>query len=181
MIRSIAPGLLVALAIAGLGTLSAPARAVDPVDEPAKPAKRAEARLWWNAPAFVEKLGLSGEQRAQMDQLFEAYESERKDAARSSNARRPFFQALEQGDMEQARRELDSWAEGERAAVQAGGKLKVEVLSLLSEEQRKALASLHPRLIRKTWAPGASWEPRPPAKRPAGPSAAEETGEPSQP
>jgi hypothetical protein len=101
-----------------------------------------------------------------MDQLFETYRSERKNTARSSSARQPFLEALEHGDMEGARSKLDSWAEGERAAVQAGGKLKIEVLSLLSQEQREALASAYPRLIRRAWAPRPSWEPRP--TRPAG-------------
>jgi ParB-like chromosome segregation protein Spo0J len=170
MIRPIVLGLLLALA-----TFSSPARAQDPVDEPAKPArqaqaKRAEARLWWNDPAVVEKLELSGDQRAQMDQLFETYLSERKKAATSSNARKPFFAALEQGDMDGARRELASWAEGERAGIQAGGKLKIEVLELLSEEQRKALASAYPLLVRKAWAARPSWEPAPAPKRPAGPT-----------
>jgi Spy/CpxP family protein refolding chaperone len=170
MIRSLALGLLVALASAGLGMHSAPARAADPAEKPAKPAKRAEGRLWWNDPGVVEKLGLSGDQRAQMDQLFETYQGDRKNAARSSNARKPFVEALEQGDMDRARSELDSWAEGERALVQAGGKFKIEVLSLLSEEQRKALASAYPRLIRRSWVRRASWEPLPPPKRPAGKS-----------
>jgi Spy/CpxP family protein refolding chaperone len=168
MIRSIAVGLLVAVAGAGLGVLSAPAWAQEPTVEPAKPAKRPEVRLWWNDPAVVEKLSLSGEQRAQMDQLFGTYLSERKNAARSKNANKRFLEALEQGDGERARKELDSWAEGEQGLVQAGGKLKIEVLSLLSEEQRKALASAYPRLIRKSWVPRPSWEPAPPPKRPAG-------------
>ena len=174
MIRSIVVGLLVALATAGLGMLSPSAWAADPADEPAKPAKRAEARLWWNDPAVVEKLGLLGDPRAQMGQLFETYLSERKNAARSSNARKPFLEALEQGDMERARSKLDSWAEGERAGVRAGGKLKIEVLSLLSDEQRKALASAYPRLIRKSWVPRSSWEPAPPPKRPVGKKQREE-------
>jgi hypothetical protein len=177
MIRSIAVGLLVAVAAAGLGTLAAPAWAEDPAGEPAKearPAKRPEARLWWNDPAVVEKVGLSGEQRAQMDQLHETYKGEKKNAARSSNARHRFVEALEQGDVERARSELDSWSEGERAQVRAGGKLKIEVLSLLSGEQRKALASAYPRLIRKNWVPRASWEPRPAAKLPAGKQQQEE-------
>jgi Spy/CpxP family protein refolding chaperone len=165
VIRSIALGLLVAVATAGLGTLSAPARAEDP---PAKHTKRAEARLWWNDPAVVEKLGLSGEQRGQMDQLFEAYRGERKNAARSSNARDRFLEALEQGDVERAQRELDASAEGERALVQALGELKIGVLSLLSEEQRKTLASAYPRLLPQPWMPRASWEPPPRPKRPAG-------------
>jgi Spy/CpxP family protein refolding chaperone len=168
MIRSIALGLLVAVATAGLGTLSAPARAADPAAEQAKPAKRPEAGLWWNDLAVVEKLGLSGEQRAQMDQLFETYLSERKKAARSKNADRRFLEALEQPDMDRARRELDSWSEGERALVQASGKLKIEVLSLLSGEQRKALASAYPRLVRQTWVPRPSWQPRSAPKRPRG-------------
>jgi Spy/CpxP family protein refolding chaperone len=174
MIRSIALGLLVAVAGAGLGAFSSPAWAADPADEQAKPAKRPETRLWWNDPAIVEKLSLSGEQRAQMDQLFGTYLSERKNAARSSNARKPFLEALEQGDMERARSKLDSWAEGERAGVQAGGKLKIEGLSLLSDEQRKALASAYPRLIRKSWVPRPSWEPAPSPKRPVGKKQQEE-------
>jgi hypothetical protein len=103
-----------------------------------------------------------------MDQLHETYKEERKDAARSSNARQRFLEALEQGDTERARRERDSWAEGERAQVRAGGKLKIEVLSLLSEKQRKALASAYPRLIRKNWVPRISWEPRAKPKRTVG-------------
>lgn len=166
MIRSIALGLLVAVAGAGLGTLSAPARAADPAAEQAEPAKRPQARLWWNDPAVVEKLGLLGDQRAQMDQLFETYLSERKNAAKSRNANKRFLEALEQPDMDRARSELDSWSEGERALVQASGKLKIEALSLLSKEQRKALASAYPSLIRQSWTPRPSWEPRP--KRPAG-------------
>ncbi|MBW1687937.1 MAG: hypothetical protein JRS35_23115 [Deltaproteobacteria bacterium] len=70
--------------------------------------------------------------------------------------------------MDRARKELDSWSEGERALVQASGKLKIEVLSLLSEEQRKALASAYPRLVRRSWAPRPSWQPRPAPKRPLG-------------
>ncbi len=171
MIRSIALGLLVALAVAGLGMLSSPAWAADPA---AQPAKRVEGRLWWNDPAVVEKLGLPGEQRAQMDQLFETYLSERKNAARSRNADKRFLEALEQPDMDRARKELVSWSEGERALVQASGKLKIEVLSLLSQEQRKALASAYPRLIRKSWVPRPSWEPAPSAKRPAGKKQQEE-------
>jgi len=165
MLRSIALGLLVAVASAGLGMLAAPAWAEDP---PAKQGKRAETLLWWNDPAVVEKLSLLGDPRAQMDRLFETYRSERKNAARSSNARKPFLEALEQGDMERARSKLDSWAEGERAGVRAGGKLKIEALSLLSEEQRKALASAYPRLIRRSWVPRPSWEPAPLPKRPVG-------------
>ena len=160
MIRSIAVGLLVAVATVGLGTLTAPARAEDP------PAKRAEAKPWWNAPTIFENLLLSGDQRAQMDQLFETYRNERRNAAQSSNARDSFLEALEQGDGERARRELDAWMEGERALLQATGKLKIEVLALLSEEQRKAMASAYPRLIRQNWMPRRSWEPPPQQKRP---------------
>jgi Spy/CpxP family protein refolding chaperone len=165
MIRSIAVGLLVAVATAGFGALSASAQAADPADEKARQARRPETRLWWNDPAVVEKLSLSNDQRAQMDQLYETYRNERKNASRSSNARVPFLEALEQGDMDQARKKLDSWAEGDRAHAQATGELKIGVIALLSEEQRKALETGYPRLIRQSWVPRASWE-RPP--RPAG-------------
>jgi len=165
MIRSIALGLLVALAVAGLGMLSSPAWAADPA---AQPAKRVEGRLWWNDPAVVEKLGLPGDQRAQMDQLFTTYQTERKNAAASRGARARFLEALEQGDMDRAREELASSAEGEQAMVRALGKLRIDVLTLLSEEQRKALESHYPRLIRQSWMPRPSWEAPPLPKRPAG-------------
>jgi len=175
MNRSIAFGLLVALATAGLGMLSAPAWAAD---KPAKPAERAEARLWWNDPAVIEELSLTGDQRAQMDGMFETYKGARKRAAREANARQAFRKALEQGDEDRARRELDSWAEGERALTQAIGDLKIGVVSLLTEEQRKARASAYPHLIQTNWTHRSSWEPpprpkptpqwkRPPEKRPA--------------
>ena len=93
-------------------------------------------------------------------------------AARTGPAR--FHEALEQGDGDRARRELDAWADRERAGVRAQGDLKIGVLSLLTEQQRKALASAYSRLIRQTWMPRPSWEPRPPQnlqpgkKRPGG-------------
>ncbi len=65
MIRSIALGLLVALAVAGPGMLSSPTWAADPA---AQPATRAEARLWWNDAAVVEKLSLSKDDAYSMDE-----------------------------------------------------------------------------------------------------------------
>jgi len=170
MIRSIALGLLVAVATAGLGTFSAPAWAVDPADKQAKPGKRAqqERRLWWNDPAVVEKLSLSGDQRAEMDRLFETYRSAQKSYAQQGNARTAFHEALKQGDAERARKELASWVKREGVLVQAAGELKIGVLSLLSEEQRKTLASSYPRLFPQPWMPRASWEPQPRPKQPAG-------------
>jgi Spy/CpxP family protein refolding chaperone len=140
MNRSIAFGLLVALATAGLGMLSAPAWAAD--------------------PAVIEELSLTGDQRAQMDGMFETYKSARK-RAREANARQAFREALGQGDEDRARRELDSWAEGERARTQATGDLKIRVLSLLTEEQRKIRASAYPHLIQTNWTHRPSWEPPP--------------------
>jgi len=167
MIRSIAVGLLVAVATAGLGMFSSPAWAADPADKQAKPAKRAqqERQLWWNDPAVVEKLSLSGDQRAQMDQLFETYRSAQKSHVKQGNVGNAFQEALLQGDSDRARSELDAMLRKMRAPAEALGELKIGVIALLSEEQRKALESDYPRLIRQTWVPRASWE-RPP--RPAG-------------
>jgi Spy/CpxP family protein refolding chaperone len=159
MIRWIALAWTVALASAGLGTLSASAWAADPAD---KPAKRPETRLWWNDPTVVEKLSLTGDQRAEMDELFETYRNTRKSSAAASGLPTGFYQALEQGDADRARTALASWAETERARIQTMGDLKIGVISLLSEAQRKTLASAHPPLIRQVWTPRASWEPRPP-------------------
>ena len=168
MVRSIAFGLLLALATTGFGTFSSPARAADPADEQARPARRAERHLWWNDPSVVEKLSLSEDQRVQMDGLFETQQSARKRLPSQSDGRRAFHQALKQGDVDGARTKLASWAEEQRAAIQASGEFKIGVLSLLSGEQSKALASAYPRLIELQWMPRASWEPPPRPKRPAG-------------
>ena len=167
MVRSIAFGLLLALATTGFGTFSSPARAADPADEQARPARRAERHLWWNDPSVVEKLSLSEDQRVQMDGLFETQRNAGKIPASQSDARKAFHQALRQGDVDRARKELASWAERQRAVIQASGEFKIGVLSLLSGEQSKALASAYPRLIEQPWTPRASWEGRPQQRRPA--------------
>jgi len=167
MVRSIAFGLLLALATTGFGTFSSPARAADPADEQARPARRAERHLWWNDPSVVEKLSLSEDQRVQMDGLFEPQQSAGKGLASQRDGRRAFHQALKQGDVDGARTKLASWAEEQGAAIQAMGEFKIGVLSLLSGEQSKALASAYPRLIEQPWTPRASWVGRPQQKRPA--------------
>jgi Spy/CpxP family protein refolding chaperone len=168
MIRSITVGLLVAVATAGLGVLSAPAWAADPANEQARPAEGAETRLWWNDPAMVEKLGLSGDQREQMDLLFETYRSAQKSHSKTRAIRTAFYEALKQGDAERAPKELASWAEGEAGLIRALGELRIGVFSLLSEEQRKTFVSAYPRLLPQPWGPRASWEPRRQPKRPVG-------------
>jgi Spy/CpxP family protein refolding chaperone len=114
----------------------------------------------------IEKLSLSGDQRAEMDRLFETYRNAKRSRAKQGKARTAFHEALEQGDEERARKQLASWAEAEAALIQALGKLKIGVLALLSEEQRKTLALAYPRLLPQPWMPRPSWASPPRPKRP---------------
>jgi Spy/CpxP family protein refolding chaperone len=171
MIRSIAFGLLLALATTSLGTFSSHARAAGPADGQAKHPRRTSANanghLWWNDPSVVEKLSLSDDQRAQMDGLLETNNNQRKTQLGLAKLRGEFNEALKQGDVDQARKGLASWAEEQKAVIQALGELKIGVIPLLSPEQRKALSSAaYPQLIQTPWTPKARWGARPQRERP---------------
>lgn len=116
-------------------------------------------QLWWNDPALVEKLALTKEQRAKMDALL----AKQPAVPRIDELAATFQNALEHGNTEAARRALAAWADASRDTVRARGALKIEVLSLLTEPQRKQLAALEPDVIARAWKPRRSWlkEPAP--------------------
>ena len=159
--------------ILALGLAAPPAPAQQPEGKPdAAPAAQAAPKaprghLWWNDDELVAKLSLSAEQRKQMDALFEKFQKQRANPAQHREA---FHAALRQGKLDEARKELAAWADSESAQVRAAGGLKLEVLSLLSAEQRTQLQAMHPNLVGAVWVPRPAWvaqpgRPRPPAPR----------------
>lgn len=108
--------------------------------------------MWWNDPALVEALELSDASRSEMDDHCRAFVENRPERA-DRGVRRPFEDALREGDWEQARQHLRKRTEEAGKRIEAQGELKIRVLSLLSDEQRARLVEKKPNLLRQVWSP----------------------------
>lgn len=108
----------------------------------------AGASAWWNEQKLVGELSLTEEQRRKMDAHLDSYRGE----APGDVRRTPFNEALQGGDEERAREELAKLSDLAAASVRTRGELKINVLSVLTDEQRKILVERYPRLISQPWA-----------------------------
>ena len=106
-----------------------------------------ENALWWNDPAIVKALSLTDEQREKMSEHLKTY---RKNVPPNPKPE-AFHETLVQGNWKAANSENEKMAKGTATAVRMRGSLKVDVLSLLSKEQRKIMVDRYPRLIYKPW------------------------------
>jgi len=106
-----------------------------------------KSALWWDDPKIVEALSLTDEQRKKMTEHVTSY---RKNRPRD---RKPeaFQEALVQGDWKAAKSQNQKLAESAAEAVQLRGKLKIDILSLLTKQQLESLNDQHPRLIYQPW------------------------------
>ena len=131
------------------GTGESPKAEVGPEKAPSRPAGRALGRggVWWNDPNIVSALALTQQQREAMDGHLKAY---REDAPKETQ-RTAFSDALQEGDRKAAHAALSTIAEQASVAVRSRGGLKIDVLSVLSDEQRKKLVDGYPRLIFQPW------------------------------
>ena len=117
------------------------------VAEPSRRARASESKVWWNTPAVVERLSLTDEQREKMDGYLEAYRQ-----TESGENRRPSFgDALADGNWREARKELKQLEDQAVASIRVRGELKINVLSALSDDQRKTLVERYRRLITQRW------------------------------
>lgn len=106
-----------------------------------------ENALWWDDPEIVKALSLTDEQRKKMREYLKAYRE------KVPQERRPeaFHETLVQGDWKAARSESEKVAKIAQESVRMRGTLKIDVLTLLSKEQREILVDRYPRLIYKPW------------------------------
>jgi hypothetical protein len=144
-----------------------PAEKAAPGAPPAPPGAAERPHLWWNDSSLIEQLELKADQRAKMDGAYEKFRSAA--TTRGAQAARSAFEAaLREGKWSEARKQLDAWMDQQGAPVRAFGELKIEVLSLLSDGQRKKLYAELPRLVQAPWRPRVSWasEAQPPRKSP---------------
>jgi Spy/CpxP family protein refolding chaperone len=111
-------------------------------------ARTTESVVWWNSPGIVRQLTLGDEQRAKMDGHLDAY---RKTSHEASH-RTAFSDSLAAGDWKEARTLLKQLEDQAVTSIRARGQLKINVLSVLSEDQRKTLVeNYRRRLINQQW------------------------------
>ena len=151
---------MLALALGGALAHAQPQEGKPAAAEPAAkaPARAPRGHLWWNDDELVAKLSLSAEQRQRMDAAYEKFQKER---ANPAKAREAFHTALRQGRLDEARRELTTWAGAESAQVSAAGGMKLDILSVLDAEQRKQLQASNPNLVNSVWVPRPAWKAAP--------------------
>ena len=121
----------------------APIRA--PAPAPAGATNR--SGIWWQEPGIQKALKLTEEQRAKMDGFLVAYREKLPPERRAT----AFHETLVQGTWKRARAENEKLSALAAAAVLMRGDLKVNVLSVLSDEQHQKLVDQYPRLIYKPW------------------------------
>jgi Spy/CpxP family protein refolding chaperone len=105
------------------------------------------AALWWNDPKMVKALSLTDEQRKKMGEYLKAF----REKVPQNQKPEAFHETLVQGDWKAAHKEREKLAKSAAKSVKMRGTLKIDVLSLLSKEQREKLVDLYPRLIYKPW------------------------------
>jgi Spy/CpxP family protein refolding chaperone len=106
-----------------------------------------EGARWWEDPKVVKALSLTDEQRKKMGEHLDAY---RKNVPANQKPE-AFHETLVQGDWKAAHSENEKMAKNAGTAIRMRGTLKIEVLSLLSKEQREILVDRYPQLIYKPW------------------------------
>lgn len=103
--------------------------------------------LWWNDAGIVKVLSLTDEQRNKMGEYLKAY---RKKVPKNGRPE-AFHETLVQGNWKNARFESEQLSKRAESSVRMRGTLKIDVLSLLSEEQHEMLVDRYPRLIYRPW------------------------------
>ena len=106
-----------------------------------------QTALWWNDPKVVKALSLTDEQRTKMGEHLKAY----REKVPENRPPEAFHETLVQGNWKNARSEGAKLAKRAETSIRMRGTLKIDVLSLLNQEQRGMLVDGYPRLIYKPW------------------------------
>lgn len=148
-----------ALALA-LATVAAPVQAQNAAasppatTQPAKPGDALLRKLWWNRSSLVTQFNLTLRQREQMDAKFLAMFQKEREAQRKVQTLRAAYDAdLRSGHWGAARMTGEKLAESQKAALAIQHDGRVDVLTLLTEEQLAAVVQAHPRLLTAMWLP----------------------------
>ena len=113
--------------------------------------------LWWNDPLIVDELTLSRAQRRKMDRAYQDFRRTAEPLRRQPTTQKPYLEALETGNWRAAKSESKKWLDAEQTPKRAMIDLKLEILPMLSADQRARLLEKYPRLIRRNWRPNPRW------------------------
>ena len=128
--------------------------AQEPPDEAAIQQRRQNliSQMWWNQTQKIETLGLSQEQRTRMDASLQGFLEGRPDGRREQReAFESLGKSLGDGEAEAARSHRDDLAKTFSDPIRAQVDMMIEVVSILTPEQREKLVTLHPRLFSGLW------------------------------
>jgi len=103
--------------------------------------------LWWDDPKITKALSLTDEQREKMNAHLKAHREKMPALWKMES----FHENLVQRDWKAADDESQRISKVAERALRMRGQLKVNVLSVLTEEQHKLVVDGFPRLIYKPW------------------------------
>ncbi len=107
--------------------------------------------VWWNTDATAKDLSLTADQRKKADAALARFLQQRQTTEEASQAaQKAFFEALEAGAADTSKK-ADAMVNAMAEANRNNAKLRIEVLSLLTKDQRTKLTADHSRLLRSNW------------------------------
>ncbi len=108
-------------------------------------------RVWWNNPDKISELKITDEQRAQMDVHLVDYHGSLGEQRPLRRIRAEFNDALVSGSWEEAHKLSAELVEGIEHSTLRKNDLKIQVMGLMSGEQRELFATEYPRLLKRPW------------------------------
>ncbi len=114
--------------------------------------ERTRNMLWWNKATKVEEFSLSNEQRAAMDALVrELMEKRRGDTPKQRETFSSFGETLGAGDAAATREAGERVIETVALPMRRQIELMIEVVGMLTVEQREMLATKYPNILSRPW------------------------------
>ena len=95
-----------------------------------------------------------------MDAAFEKFSSQRGDPKERRAAQQAFEEDLRKGNWEEAEKRLEAIGRAAADPITSNGRVRIEVLRVLSDEQREKLVAENPVLLRQHWSPRMNWAPQ---------------------
>ena len=143
-------------------------RGVEKVDPSMPPSASSPAGLlWWNDLTVAESLELTEAQRGEMDEILRRFQEQGlvdfKQAGKDEQNR--YVKELISGTKENASQAAREWIEKGSEPRLRASLLKIDVLFVLNETQRKRLGEQYPDLLRGRWFGGVT---QPQRRRPPG-------------
>lgn len=110
------------------------------------------ANIWWNQTRKIEEIGLSEEQRAQMDASLKAYlESRAESLKKQREALSNFGTRLVQGEQEEVQQSGNELFELMSMPIRQQVDMMIDVAAMMTPEQRQQLVARYPMLFSRLW------------------------------